>query len=93
MGVWNARSVVNKAVDVNDLIVESDWDVLCLTETWLMEAGDNVSIGEKTPPGFSCLHRPRLSGRGGDVAVIFREHLKAYANIAPSVHLKTLRCA
>ena len=28
----------NKALDVNDLIVESELDVLCLTETWPTEA-------------------------------------------------------
>ena len=39
-----------------------DLDVLCLTETWLREAGDDVTIGEMTPPGFSFLHRQRVSG-------------------------------
>ena len=48
MGLWNAGSAVNKALDVNGLIVENDLDVLCLTETWLMEAGDDVSIGLTT---------------------------------------------
>ena len=67
---------MNKALDVNDPIVERDLDVLCLTETWSMKARDDVSIGKMSPPGFSFLHRPRLSGRGGGVAVIFRQHLK-----------------
>ena len=57
------------------MIVERDLDVLCLTETWLKEEGDDVNIGEMTPPGFSFLHRPRVSGRGGGVALIFRQHL------------------
>ena len=46
VGVWNARSAVNKALEVNDMIVERDLDVLCLTETWLREEGDDVNIGE-----------------------------------------------
>ena len=75
VGVWNARSAVNKALEVNEMIVERDLDVLCLTETWLREEGDDVSTGEMTPPGFSFLHRPRVSGRGGGVALIFRQHL------------------
>ena len=54
--VWNARSAVNKALEVNDMIVERDLDVLCLIETWLREEGDDVSMGEMTPPGFSFLH-------------------------------------
>ena len=76
VGLWNVRSAVNQALGVNDLIVESDLDALYLTETWLMEAGDDVSIGEMTPPDFSFLYRPRLSGRGGGVAIMFREHVK-----------------
>ena len=75
VGVWNTRSAVNKALEVNDMIVERDLDVLCLTETWLREEGDDVSIGEMTPPGFSFLHRPRVSGKGGGVALIFWQHL------------------
>ena len=43
MGLRNAKPAINKALDVNNLIVESDLDVLCLTETGLMEAGDAVS--------------------------------------------------
>ena len=75
VGVWNARSAVKKALKVNDMTVERDLDVLCITETWLREEGDDVSIGEMTPPGFSFLHRPLVSGRGGGVALIFRQHL------------------
>ena len=29
------------------------------------DVGDDVSIAEMTPLGFSFLQRPRLSGRGG----------------------------
>ena len=52
---------LDEALEVNDMIVERDLDVLYLTETWLREEGDDVSIGEMTPPGFSFLHRPRVS--------------------------------
>ena len=47
MGPWNARSAVSKALDVNDLVVESDRDVLCLSEAWLMEARDDLSICDR----------------------------------------------
>ena len=43
-----------------------------LAETWLREDWDDFSIGEMAPPGFSFLHRPRVSGRGDGVALIFR---------------------
>ena len=48
----------------------------CFTETWLREAWDDVSIGELAPAGFSFLHRPRVSGRVGGVALISRQPLK-----------------
>ena len=61
---------------ISDLIVDRDLDVLCVTETWLRADGDDVPIGEMTPPGYSLLHCPRLTGRGGGVAILYRQHLK-----------------
>jgi hypothetical protein len=77
IGLWNAWSVVNKAVGVRELIEEKELDALCVTETWLRSAGDDVEIGNMTPEGFSVFHRPRDSGKGGGVAVIARDTLKA----------------
>ena len=69
-------------------------DVQCLTETWLREEGDDVSIGEMTPSGFSFLHRPRVSGRGGGVALISDNISRYdYASIVLLAHLRTLKCA
>lgn len=67
---------MNKAIDINELIVDKDLDVLCLSETWFRDSGDEVSIGEMTPPGYTLMHSPRTFGRGGGVAVIYRNQVK-----------------
>lgn len=55
-----------------NVIVEKDLDMLCLIETRLWKARDDAVIEEMTPPGFTLCHSPRVIGRGGGVALIFR---------------------
>lgn len=49
-----------------------DLDVLFLTETWT-SADPAVEMGFACPEGYKLLHKPRASGRGGGIGVIFRE--------------------
>ncbi len=35
LGLLNIRSLTPKAVNVNEMITDNSFDVLCLTETWL----------------------------------------------------------
>ena len=61
-----------KRLDIIECGVDKDLDILLLTETWLRRTGDDVSIAEMTPSGFSFLRMPRwprLSGRGGGMAL------------------------
>lgn len=48
-----------------------------VTETWLNQ-GEIVIPLKATPPIFSHLHQPMLSGRGGRVAVIHKSDFKCY---------------
>jgi exonuclease III len=75
IGYLNAQSVCNKTVDIHDLVVEKDFDVLFLSETWLKECGDEFVINDVTPPGYSFEHRPRSGRSGGVVGVLFKSHL------------------
>jgi hypothetical protein len=69
--------VVNKSLDIHDLILEKELDVLCLTETWLKEAGDEPVIGELVPPSYTFTHRVRRTGqRGGGVGIVYRRDFK-----------------
>ena len=57
-----------------DLILENEFDIMCVTETWLYEKSTAV-IGEATPPGYVFLNFPRGS-RGGGIGVIYKQNLK-----------------
>ena len=72
----NVRSVNNKAALISDLIVDNAYDIVGLTETWLSSEGCESILGELTPDGYSIHHIPRLSGRGGGLALIYRSTLK-----------------
>ena len=67
----------NKAVLLNELIIDKCLDILCLTETWLSGgASDEVVLAELLPPGYRIIQAHRKSGRGGGVAIIYRESVK-----------------
>ena len=56
----NARSVVNKAAVIHDVIADK-LAVLALTETWVTsDAPDAIKL-DIAPPGFQVLHQPRGS--------------------------------
>lgn len=76
LGSINVRSIVNKATTVSNLIIDYNLDLLCVTETWLNgNDRDSVCIAELTPPGYSFLHVPRTSARGGGVGLLYRDSI------------------
>lgn len=67
------RSVRNKTFIL--LYNSKDLDFLFLTETWL-EPSDSCFLTELLPVNCNVLNSPRLSGRGGGVATLFKGHFK-----------------
>ena len=65
----NASSVKNKTLAINEEIIQHDWDILAITETWLKQTGDEAIVTELLPPGYTFHHVARSRGRGGGVAV------------------------
>ena len=63
----NARSVKNKTLAINEEIIQHDWDILAITETWLKQTGDEAIVTELLPPGYTFRHVARPCGRGGGV--------------------------
>ena len=53
----NIRSVKNKITALTDFILENNFDIIALTETWLSDA-DAVTLGDLTPAGYSS---PRIA--------------------------------
>ncbi len=74
LGLLNTRSLTPKAVIVNEMITDNNFDVLCLTETWL-KTNYYFGLNESTPPSYCYKHEPRQTGRGGGVATIYSDIL------------------
>lgn len=98
-GLLNCRSVCNKSVILKDYIVDRNFDIFAITETWLRSAdSDEVVIGDLVPTGYVFHHIPRET-RGGGVGIMLKWSLDAeiyhtgtsYTSFeAIGVHLKVL---
>ena len=84
----NARSVKNKTLVINEEIIQHDWDILAITETWLKQTGDEAIVTELLPPGYTFHHVARSRGRGGGVAVVYRNTYNT--EILPKLHFTTI---
>ena len=73
MSLINVRSLSNKSLILNDFILTHNLDFLFLTETW-QRPGDVSSFSELCPPNFKFLNSPRTTGRGGGLAMVFKEN-------------------
>jgi hypothetical protein len=69
VALFNAQSVGprEKRSAINEFILKNGTDILCLTETWLREAGDEAKCRDLAPPGHTTTSFPRFTttcGRG-----------------------------
>jgi len=81
LGVLNVRSARRKAALIHDVIDDHRLDELALTETWIpSDAPDAVKL-DVCPPGYQVLHHHRGTSdqRGGGVALVYRNTIKATA--------------
>jgi len=80
----NIRSITNKSADIYDITVDSELDVLTLTETW-HTSSDDLPLRRSVPPGYSIIDAPRarcgatatLATNHGGVAILFRDRFAA----------------
>ena len=80
IGHVNTRSLAPKIDDINVLLQQHQFDILCITETWLRpDVSDRVLVF----PGYGVTRCDREShlgtrtkARGGGVAILFRERLR-----------------
>uniref|UniRef100_A0AAX7SWL5 Reverse transcriptase domain-containing protein n=1 Tax=Astatotilapia calliptera TaxID=8154 RepID=A0AAX7SWL5_ASTCA len=81
MALFNVRSLSNKAFLLNDFFLTTGLDVLFLTETWT-SPGEFIPFSELLPPDCAFFSSPRLNGRGGGLASVFKN--KHEARLLPS---------
>ena len=72
--LFNVQSLTNKSCLIHNHIQDKCLDIMCLTETWHQPDVFSV-LNETCPPGYCYLQQARSSGRGGGLAVIYRNHL------------------
>ena len=74
----NVQSLSASKIDaVGELITDRSLDPLALTETWHSSSDDaRLHLVTLTPAGYAVVDAARPAGRGGGVAVVYRDHLK-----------------
>ena len=58
----------------HEYVKDKDLDMLFITETWL-RPGDDKVIADLCPEGYHYSGKPRLSGKGGGVGVVYKASL------------------
>ena len=73
----NARSIINKTLQIKDFVVDKNIDILALTETWLKpDDCSDYTVRDISPTGYAFVHIPRPNGNGGGVGLLYRKNLK-----------------
>ena len=65
-----------------EFCLDSDIDLLVVTETWLRgDESDDYCTREICPRSFSFYHLPRLDSNGGGVGVLVKNHFKVEQSV------------
>lgn len=72
----NTRSLSDRALLIADFIADRNLDILCLIETW-QQPNDFSRLTEAVPLGFSFISKPCVTGRGGGLAFLHCDNIKA----------------
>lgn len=78
----NARSLLNKCEALNELFIDLKPDIVAITETWLTPTHGDRDLAACCPPGFSAVHAPRATGKGGGRAY-FQVHHRCPSPLPP----------
>ena len=75
----NARSAVNKAAIIHDIISDDCIDILAITEMWVQQDAPDAVKLDIAPPGCNVVHAHRKSDiakRGSGLAVVYRDNIR-----------------
>ena len=81
------QSCRNKAIELNEVIIDHNIDIMCIVESWLKENGDETVMHELTPPGYKISSFPRKSRKGGGLAIIHRDIIRPTIKCHETTHL------
>ena len=87
--VFNAQSLgttcQKKRSAVNEFILSNDIDILCVTETWFKESGDEPKLRDLAPAGYTTKSFPRSTTTcGGGIAFVISDKLLPYCSFVSS---------
>jgi len=69
----NVRSMNKKAALLYDTILDGKLDFICLSETY--QQNDFYNLNLALPPGFTYIDKPRLTSKGGGLAILYKSEL------------------
>ena len=88
VATFNAQSVGancdEKRTEISSFILDHDLDMMFLVETWLKARGDEAVCADLTPSGYAVKSLPRPAGRGGGLAVVYRDSLAPHLTFKSS---------
>ena len=87
--VFNAQSLGNsckrKRSAINDFILSNHIDILCVTETWFRETGDEPKLRDLAPAGYTTMSYPRPTTTcGGGIAFVVSDKLLPHCSFVSS---------
>ena len=68
----NCQSVVNKTADFLCDVIENNFTLCTVTETWIRQEED-VTLVQLCPPGFKAISISRKDRTGGGIAVVYKD--------------------
>ncbi len=77
VGFVNIQSALQKALTIKEYILEHNFDLFYIVESWFKNKGDEVPIGDMIPEGYVFKHIPRIArNRGGGIGIIHKKHIQ-----------------
>ena len=71
-GHVNARSLYPKLDEINAVVVKHDFDVFCVSETWL---GEQFKDNDLEIPDYNIYRKDRVDALGGGVCIYIKNHI------------------
>ena len=86
----NCWSVVNKTADFQHDLIENNFNLCALTETWIRQ-DDHVTSVQLCAPGFKVISMPRKDKTGGGIAVVYKDTITVISRATHSYF--TMECS